>query len=74
MVSEASRETEAYRVVADSDGCPHCHAGKTWTVVGPDDVAIGQSFSEEVDAEETAEMLNHAYMLGVAADEVADVE
>lgn len=55
---------DAYKVKLDRAACTACGEGTLWTVVGPDGVAIGQSFADEVDAEETAGMLNAAYELG----------
>lgn len=55
----------AYRVVSDNKACSHCGNGGTFTVIGPNNVAIGTSFSDETDASETASMLNAAFELGM---------
>lgn len=58
----------AYRVEVDEGGCEHCLGGRTWTVVGPfEDVAIGQSFSRQEDAEDLCEYMNLAFDHGVTA-------
>lgn len=36
-----------YRVEVENAGCERCSCGKTWTVVGPDEWAIGQTFENE---------------------------
>lgn len=38
--------------------------GKTWTVVGPDGVAIGQSWENEGDAADVADLMNQAFLTG----------
>jgi hypothetical protein len=53
-----------YRVVGDHGPCPSCGEGITWAVEGPDGVQEGKTFSEFVDAEETAGALNRAYAKG----------
>ena len=57
----------AYRVIVDREECLSCGEGKLWTVMGPEETCIGESFGEEVDAEETMEALNHAYNKGQEA-------
>lgn len=59
--------SDAYTVILDDHGCPSCSANKSWTVMGPDDTAIPNSFSGENaldEAESVARMLNTAYSLG----------
>jgi hypothetical protein len=60
---------DAYRVIVDSSPCGHCGLGGSWTVEGPDGVAIGESFDEEADADETAELLNAVHEIGVVTHE-----
>lgn len=55
---------EPYFVEVDNNGCEKCGAGKTWTVVGPDGVAQGQSFENVEDAEALADALNGAFFAG----------
>lgn len=67
-LSAAERGRRAYHVeAAPGTPCPTCHGGALYDVVGPDDVAIGMSFEDIVDAEETAAMLNAAYGKGALA-------
>lgn len=49
-----------YTVEVDVGGCEHCGAGKTWTVMQPDGVAIGRSFHDRDGAEDLCELLNAA--------------
>lgn len=57
----------SYEVILEKSACPHCGRGESWTVKGPDDVLIGQSWEGpegECEADETSQMLNAAYELG----------
>jgi predicted regulator of Ras-like GTPase activity (Roadblock/LC7/MglB family) len=54
-------EHDAYAVEVDQLGCKTCGHGRTWTVVGPDGVAIGQSFEDHADAEDLAALLSHVH-------------
>jgi hypothetical protein len=63
----SDRRREPYVVEVDHGGCSHCHGGRTWTVVGPDDVAISTSFEDREHVEWIAEQMNHAYQAGQAA-------
>ena len=56
---------EPYFIEIDQNGCPHCGAGRTWCVIRPDGVALGQAFGEEEDAAYLAESLNIAYHIGL---------
>lgn len=58
---------QPFRVEVDHGGCEHCAAGKTWTVVGPDDVALSRSYEESDEAEYLCNELNDAYAFGFAA-------
>ena len=51
-----------YHVEVELDGCANCGAGKRWTVIGPDDTAVGIMFygEDRCDADELCEMLNGA--------------
>lgn len=53
-----------YRVEVEHGGCETCGDGKQWCVVGPDDVALGITFGVKEDAEELADMLSDAYVMG----------
>jgi hypothetical protein len=53
--------TKPYNVEWECDGCSFCHHGRMYTVVGPDDVAIGQSFGDEEDAGDIAGYMNQAH-------------
>lgn len=59
--------TPAYTVEVDCGGCECCGDGKTWTVVMPDGVAMGQSFFNSEDAESLADLLNDAFDAGRAS-------
>lgn len=57
----------AYKVEIEHHGCGKCGNGKTYTVVGPDDVRISESWEgeeAEYEAESRARELNTAYDLG----------
>ena len=62
----------AYFVEVDREGCLTCKHGTLWTVVGPDDVAIAQSYVEIDDAQDMADMLNRAYREGWTAYDRVD--
>lgn len=68
----ASRPTpdalEPYHVEVDTGGCERCGHGKTWTVVGPDDMAHSVSWEDQEEAEDFARAMNCAYAAGRAAD------
>ncbi len=53
-------------------GCLACGRGREYRVIGPDDVAMGQTFEDEADAEEYAENLIAAYEAGRAAAKELD--
>lgn len=55
---------EPYFVEVNTNGCGTCGAGRTWLVIGPDDYAGSQTFSDEEDADALAESLNAAYASG----------
>ena len=54
----------AYYVEVDHDGCGHCSAGKTWTVVGPDGTGQAISWGTQDEADDVAAMLNAAFECG----------
>lgn len=56
-----------YVVEVESEGCERCCAGRMWTVVGPDDVALSTSFADQEHVEWIAEQMNHAYRAGQSA-------
>lgn len=60
-------EEEPYFVEVDLNGCAECGAGRHWTVVGPDGVAIGRSFADEEFTSSLADDLNAAYFAGRSA-------
>lgn len=60
-------EREPYFIEVDTSGCQHCGAKRTWTIVGPDDVAIGRSFEDEETARDLAADMNTAYYAGRAS-------
>lgn len=58
---------DAYTAFRDTEPCKRCGEGESWTVKGPDDVCIGQSWTgddAECNAEEMAQALNAAYEAG----------
>ncbi len=61
---DRERARIAYVVELDKQGCECCGAGNYWTVVGPDDVGISQSFADRCVAEDTAELMNSAFAAG----------
>ena len=56
-----------YRVEVDTEECPQCGRGPTFLIVGPDNVAMGTTFSERADADDVADDLNFAFAAGVAS-------
>ena len=65
--AETAWREDPYFIEVDTNGCAHCGARRTWTIVGPDDVAIGRSFEDEESASDLAEDMNRAYWQGVEA-------
>lgn len=58
---------EPYIAFKETDACARCGEGESWTVKGPDDVCIGESWTgddAECEAEEMAQALNGAYEAG----------
>lgn len=60
---------DPYTVECDRGGCEICGSGATWTVVGPDGYALGQSFEDKEVAEDLAGYMNgaHEYALTITA-------
>lgn len=54
----------AYTVVEDKPGCETCGYGKTWSVVGPGEIAESVSYHDEEDAQAQAGALNEAFWQG----------
>ena len=54
-----------YKVVEDDGGCVHCGHGQMWTVMGPDEICIGQAFEDREAADDLADFMNQAYLAGV---------
>ena len=59
---------EVFRVEVEESGCERCGHGTQWTVVGPDDVAISQSFEDQELAEDIAEYMNQGYRAGCGGE------
>jgi len=62
---------EPYFVEVETNPCPHCHKGRTWTIIGPDGgCAVGKSWDSDSgddcpeEAEVICEALNSAYATG----------
>lgn len=53
-----------YRVEVDTPGCETCTHGRSYWVVGPDEVASSTSYGDKEDAESLAHALDAAYLLG----------
>ena len=56
--------SEPYRAFQEAKPCKRCGEGETWTVIGPQDICIGESWSGENaqhEAECRAQELNAAY-------------
>lgn len=59
--------SDAYTAFRETEPCHRCGEGESWTVKGPDGACIGQSWTgdeADLNAEETAQMLNAAFELG----------
>lgn len=51
-------------------GCGHCGSEvELWDVVGPDGVALGTSYAKDDDAQQMADELSRAFLLGWQACE-----
>lgn len=66
-MSEEENEDTPYRIDIDQQGCQTCHAGRTYTIVSPDGVALGLSWDDMSEALDWADELNSAYNSGLAA-------
>lgn len=66
--------TTPYRVEVDKDGCETCGHGRMWTIVGPDNVALGESWGDKEFVDDIAQLLNEAYDAGRAGLGAADAE
>jgi hypothetical protein len=73
MNQSSDKHDAAYRVEVDTEGCAHCAGNRTWTIVGPDGVAIGSSWGDEEFAGDVADLMNMAYDAGKES-ELAQVE
>jgi hypothetical protein len=74
MADAPVEPTPAYAVERGARGCDHCGTGGTWDVIGPDDVALGTSFTFEDDAYELAGFMNMAFEAGAAQARTAAFE
>lgn len=61
-----------YTVGLDQDGCEKCGHGKLWAVVDPDGIALGTSYGEKDDAEDMADNMNLAFILGQAKERTGE--
>jgi hypothetical protein len=62
--------SEAYTAFRETEPCKRCGDGESWTVKGPDDLCIGQSWTgedAECNAQEEAQALSAAFDLGQAS-------
>lgn len=57
-----------FRVEVDKGGCERCGHGTQWTVVGPNETAIGQSFEDEELAGDIADYMNQGYRHGCGGE------
>ena len=62
--------SEPYFLEVDDNGCCKCGAGRTWTIVRPDGVAMGRSWSDDEEASYICELLNDAYERARGANSV----
>jgi hypothetical protein len=60
---------EPFTVELDKKGCERCGHGARWTVVGPGDIAISESFDDKELAEDIAEYMNQGYRVGCGGAE-----
>lgn len=58
------QEDDPYFVEVDQNGCAHCSAGRTYGIIGPGGVALGQTWDDEEPAQELAGHLNAAFDAG----------
>jgi hypothetical protein len=67
-------EHAKYFVEPEKEGCRRCGEGKTWNVIGPDDLALSTTFEDKDDAEHHASILNEAWRLGYVSGTRGDAE
>lgn len=65
-MSVKESEDTPYHIDIDQQGCQTCNAGRTYTIVGPDGVALGLSWDDMNEALEWTDELNAAYNSGLA--------
>ncbi len=63
---------DAYFIEVDTNGCPTCGKGKTWSVVGPNGMASSTSYEDEEDAQNQADQLNEAFWHGRTEPSLSD--
>ena len=66
--TEALPTNEPFVVEVEKEGCERCGHGAQWTVVGPGEIAISQSFDDKELAEEIAEYMNQGYRAGCGGE------
>ena len=53
-----------FRVIEEDSACEKCGLGQTWGILDRNDVLLGESFMDESDAEEMANLLNIVFLDG----------
>lgn len=65
---DSASHDEPFRVEVEKAGCERCGHGTQWTVVGPNEVAISQSFEDQELAEDIAEYMNQGFRAGCGGE------
>jgi len=64
MGNRNSKIDEPYFVEVDDLGCSRCGHNRTWTIVGPDGTAVGQSWGDFHEASFIVDLANEAFANG----------
>src|SRR5216683_3010796 len=60
-------KTKPYKVELDTEGCPQCQHDAMWTIAGPGDIRLGQSWGDFELVDDICEYMNDAYAEGRAS-------
>ena len=63
-MTDATKDLDIYKIAVRDEGCPHCHAGRTWCVVFPDGIEDGTAWGDEEMAQDIADYMNLAFEAG----------
>lgn len=69
-MTDTKEPEDPYFVEVEANGCPHCGQGRTYRIVGPDDVGTGTIYENDNEASEVADDLNGAYWNGYSVGKI----